>query len=158
MAIQYSRPMPTPPRGPKKAYDVEQGRLIRKAREALDLTQEQLAQKVGIKQPSIAFIENGRRGASRETLSLIAKALGLSLDELEPRGAPMSPRGRGADLPPGLEHFLSAYSEREKITAHERWQLEGVRFRAEPWVTYDDEFWLEQLRFWRQFYSKRNRP
>jgi DNA-binding XRE family transcriptional regulator len=55
---------------------------IRVWREHRGLTQKQLAQAAGISTPYLSQIESGKRRGSAEVLAGIAKALGLSLDEI----------------------------------------------------------------------------
>lgn len=56
------------------------GKRIRKARRALDLTQEQLAEAVGVSTSFIGHIERGTRVPSIQTLFAICRALDCSLD------------------------------------------------------------------------------
>ncbi len=58
------------------------GKRIRKERKAQHLTQEALAEKVGISLSFLGHIERGSRKASIETLVGIANTLGVSLDGL----------------------------------------------------------------------------
>ncbi len=58
------------------------GRRIKSARRALNLTQEELAGRVGISLSFLGHIERGSRKASMETLVKLANALGESLDQL----------------------------------------------------------------------------
>ena len=51
-------------------------------REYRGLTQQQLADKVKISKPYLSQIETGKRTGTTEILSLIAKALDVSLDEV----------------------------------------------------------------------------
>lgn len=51
-------------------------------REYRGLTQQQLAGKVKISKPYLSQIETGKRTGTTEILSAIAKALGISLDEV----------------------------------------------------------------------------
>lgn len=51
-------------------------------REYRGLTQQQLAAAVGISKPYLSQIETGKRKGTTEILSAIAKALGVSLDEV----------------------------------------------------------------------------
>jgi DNA-binding XRE family transcriptional regulator len=55
---------------------------IRVWREHRRLTQQQLAEAVGISVPYLSQIESGKRKGTVEVLSAIAKALGLSLDDV----------------------------------------------------------------------------
>jgi DNA-binding XRE family transcriptional regulator len=54
-------------------------RLLIKARNDAGISQQQLAEASGIKQPNISAIEKGTRAPSIETLSKIAKGLGKRL-------------------------------------------------------------------------------
>jgi DNA-binding XRE family transcriptional regulator len=55
---------------------------VRVWREHRRLTQRQLAEAVGISVPYLSQIESGKRKGTVEVLSAIAKALGLSLDDV----------------------------------------------------------------------------
>jgi DNA-binding XRE family transcriptional regulator len=55
---------------------------VRVWREYRGLTQQQLAQTAGISVPYLSQIESGKRRGSAEVLVAIAKALGLSLDDI----------------------------------------------------------------------------
>jgi transcriptional regulator with XRE-family HTH domain len=50
--------------------------LLRDLREMLDLTQGEMAQKIGVKQPAISKLESGERRLTFETFSKIITALG----------------------------------------------------------------------------------
>jgi transcriptional regulator with XRE-family HTH domain len=50
--------------------------ILRSLREQLNLRQEELAERTGIKQPTISKLENGDRRLTLETLSNIIAALG----------------------------------------------------------------------------------
>jgi transcriptional regulator with XRE-family HTH domain len=58
------------------------GSNVRKAREAKDFTQEQLAEKADLDQTYISGIERGLRNPSIVSVVRIAKALGSSVAEL----------------------------------------------------------------------------
>ena len=51
-------------------------------REFRDLTQQQLAEAVGISKPYLSQIETGKRRGTTEVITTIAKALDVSVDEL----------------------------------------------------------------------------
>jgi len=55
---------------------------IRKCREKLGLTQQELANKVGLSQETISQYENGTRTPNVNVAKKIAKALGESLDDI----------------------------------------------------------------------------
>jgi DNA-binding XRE family transcriptional regulator len=60
------------------------GEKIRELRKGANLTQEQLAENSGIPQSHISRIESGRHSPSHKTLTRIAKALGVSVGDLDP--------------------------------------------------------------------------
>ncbi len=49
---------------------------LRTLRERLNITQAEMAQRIGVKQPSISKLENGDRRLTLETLSEVVTALG----------------------------------------------------------------------------------
>lgn len=55
---------------------------LREMRKSRGMTQTQLANAVGIKQPSLSSLENGVTEPALKTLIKLAKALECSLDEL----------------------------------------------------------------------------
>lgn len=69
-------------RGTEK--NVALGNRIKRMREKADLSQEQLAGKVGLTQTTISLIETGKRGISIGTLQKIASALGTKTKDLIP--------------------------------------------------------------------------
>lgn len=58
------------------------GRKLRKIRRDRDLTQEQLAEAIGVTLDFISRMERGQDAASFETLDKLAKALGVPVSEL----------------------------------------------------------------------------
>ncbi len=58
------------------------GKRIQKRRKEVGLTQEELAEKVGISRAYMGYVEQGRNAPSLEVLEKIAKLLKLSLKEL----------------------------------------------------------------------------
>jgi DNA-binding XRE family transcriptional regulator len=63
------------PKGKPQALFLEIGRTIRNARVRMSLSQTDLALKVGMKQPDISMIEEGKKNMTLETLSGLCKAL-----------------------------------------------------------------------------------
>ena len=57
---------------------------IRVWREHRGLTQQQVADLAGISKPYLSQLESGRRSGSIDVLSALARALGLSIDDLIP--------------------------------------------------------------------------
>ncbi len=69
----------------EKDYIVDKvlfGYKVKKRRNELKLTQEELAEKVDVSRTSIVQIENGNQGASLVTVYSLAKALDMSMDYL----------------------------------------------------------------------------
>jgi transcriptional regulator with XRE-family HTH domain len=58
------------------------GQVIKQQRAAYDLTQRELAAKLGVKASHIAYLENGRRKPSLALLTRIANTLGLDEQQL----------------------------------------------------------------------------
>lgn len=56
------------------------GRKIQRKRNEIGLTQEELADKVGISRAYMGYIEQGRNAPSLEILSKIARILKISID------------------------------------------------------------------------------
>lgn len=71
----------------------ELGRSIRQAREAVGLTQEELAQRVDLSRASVANIERGNQGVALHKFLELSQALGIDPMRLLPRL-----EGRGARL------------------------------------------------------------
>ena len=75
-------------------YRRELGERIRRLREARELTQEDLADLVGVRSKTISRWENGRNEALRDNARTLAKALGVSEETI--LGTPPAPFGLGA--------------------------------------------------------------
>lgn len=62
------------------------GNPIKVWREFRELSQQQLAETVGISKPYLSQIETGKRHGTTEVITAIAKALNISMDELVRQG------------------------------------------------------------------------
>jgi len=62
---------------------VEIGKIIKKTRIQKGWTQKDLAERLGLKQPNISLIEKGKVNLTLETLTKIAKVLGIDKIELK---------------------------------------------------------------------------
>jgi transcriptional regulator with XRE-family HTH domain len=51
-------------------------KILRQLREMLDLTQDEMAKKIGVKQPAVSKLESGERRLTFETFSKVITALG----------------------------------------------------------------------------------
>ncbi|MFN3402203.1 MAG: helix-turn-helix domain-containing protein [Ferrovibrio sp.] len=76
------------------AFFVQLGSRIAERRKAQDLTQAQLGDLIGVTQQQIASFEIGRRRMPISTLPALARALGVSIEELigeQPKAAKRGP-------------------------------------------------------------------
>ncbi len=64
----------------KPQFLIDMGARIVKRRKELGITQEQLAEKIGVSIQSISCIENGRKSIKPENLSKICETLDISAD------------------------------------------------------------------------------
>ncbi|WP_218036900.1 helix-turn-helix domain-containing protein [Streptomyces hyaluromycini] len=74
--------MPTAPPDPLFPRRRAIGEQIRVAREAAELSQEEVANRIGIDRPSIVLIEAGTRNATINTLLRISDVVGVPLAQL----------------------------------------------------------------------------
>jgi ribosome-binding protein aMBF1 (putative translation factor) len=86
-APSRSRPMPLADQpmkpGLKKRAD-QVGGAIRGLRERAGLNQSELAEKAGLTQSHVSRLENAGHSATHMTLEKIAKALGVTVGDLDP--------------------------------------------------------------------------
>jgi len=78
-----------------EAFFVGLGTHIAKLRKELDMTQEDLAREVGIRQQVIASYETGRHRIPLPVLLKVAGALHVTVEELVPATEASKPRKRG---------------------------------------------------------------
>lgn len=101
-------------------FDVkETGKYIRQYRKIAGLTQEELAQKVGISTMSIRRYENGERMAARETIETIAQV--LDVDPYSLYSFDQATAALEDDINDGIKHKARVIEIMDKITP------EGVR-------------------------------
>jgi len=93
---------------------MELGARIRKLRKAQGLTQEELADRLGVTQALIASYETARRAIPLRKLCALAEALGVSLEELI---GDSTPRRRKSGPPSKIEQKLA---EIEKLPRSEQ--------------------------------------
>ncbi len=82
----------------------ELGKKIQQLRKQKKLTQEKLAEKVGIDSKSISKIENGNNYPTPETLTSIAQALNCDIYELFIFNKPLDFEKMKAEIIKGLEN------------------------------------------------------
>jgi transcriptional regulator with XRE-family HTH domain len=78
----------------ERTFFARLGERVAQLRKARNITQVQLAESLGVSQQTIQAYEVGRRRVPVSTLRMLAKTLGVSLDELMAEGA-HAPRKRG---------------------------------------------------------------
>ena len=66
----------------KKPLNIAIGRRIQQSREQAGLTQEELAERIGVSTSFVGHVERGTRKASLETLVALSNALGVGVDYL----------------------------------------------------------------------------
>lgn len=102
---------------------------IKDIRKALDMTQTEFAQRIGIKQNSLANIEIGRRNASNQVVTSICREFGVNLDYLLHGTGPMfAPKEATAldridQLLGGGNEFVKAVFVELADLSDEEWQM-----------------------------------
>lgn len=90
------------------------GKAIRLVREAKGMRASQLAQRVGISNPFLSLIEQGRRQPSLDVVDRLARALGVPTESLillaKPRDSRLTSTHRGAN---GLVQAVRRLAEAE---------------------------------------------
>jgi transcriptional regulator with XRE-family HTH domain len=84
------------------ALYAEVGRRLRQARVTQGLSQERLAQQLGISRASVVNIEAGRQRAPLHLLWQVSEALGTDLSLLVPRREELSPTAKETTLDPAM--------------------------------------------------------
>lgn len=64
--------------------DISIGKKIRALRHKAELTQERLAEKIGVSTTHVGLVETGKRRMSLKTLQKVAKVLGVKTKDLIP--------------------------------------------------------------------------
>ncbi len=102
---------------------------IKDIRKALDMTQTEFAQRIGIKQNSLANIEIGRRNASNQVVTSICREFGVNLDYLLHGAGPMfAPKEATAldridQILTGGNEFVKAVFVELADLSDEEWQM-----------------------------------
>ena len=125
-----------------KTGDIELGRKIATRRDELGMSRKQLAEATSLSYPYIAQIETGYRLPSTKHQVILAKVLGMSLDELfgtedelpnAPTRRPASARRRRPSIEEAIEH---AAQEIEALPASVRLEaLSRIQLRIMQSVT-----------------------
>lgn len=68
-----------------RLFRIALGTLVAKLREKHEMNQADLAEKLGVSQPTVAKIERGSNGVPAEKYNRLAQILGLTLDKLHTR-------------------------------------------------------------------------
>lgn len=97
-------------------FFVSLGSQIASFRRELDLTQDQLAQMIGIKQQALASYESGRRKIPLPTLLDLAKVLHVTMEDLLPTNTQItSRRGPVPRVLLQLERIKALSEDKQKI-------------------------------------------
>jgi len=80
--VQKYKPEKSGPKGKPPATFLKIGKAIKTARIGIGLSQNELALKVGMKQPDICSIENGKKNITLETLISLCKVLEIKNIEI----------------------------------------------------------------------------
>jgi transcriptional regulator with XRE-family HTH domain len=111
------------------------GELLKTRREALGLTQRELARKIGVEASHIAFIESGRRKPSLKLVARIADTLGVDRQELlvlahpEAKALLAEPQFKASRKPaPSWQRFIKDHAllARYHVTKRELQALEEL--------------------------------
>ncbi len=68
----------------KGGFVIAFGKMVRERREALELSQEELASRAGLHRTAITMIERAKRSSTLETIEKLAQALQVQPSELIP--------------------------------------------------------------------------
>ena len=94
------------------------GARIAQARKDQDMTQVQLAERLGIAQQTLAHYEVGRARIAADLLPVLAEALELSLDEMligEPAARPAGKRGPASQLQKQIDAISQLPKAKQKF-------------------------------------------
>lgn len=78
----------------KAAFNVRLGQRIAALRKLAGMSQEQLSEKAGLQRTHVSRIEAGRYDVTAFTVQLIAEALGMTVDIIDPSLANLAPLKR----------------------------------------------------------------
>lgn len=83
------------------------GEVVRSLREQKQLSRKELAERVGVSQHAIRYIERGERAPSMESINLIGEALGVPAGALALLGSRFEGRSvRGANLLDSVQNAI----------------------------------------------------
>jgi transcriptional regulator with XRE-family HTH domain len=93
------------------------GTRIAQRRKAQELTQAELGELVGVTQQQIASFETGRRRMPISTLPLLAKALGVSIEDLIGEAPKPGKRGPAPKLQQQLEQLQALPRAKQRLVS-----------------------------------------
>lgn len=134
--------MPMPDRKGADPIDIARGRRVKEAREALDLTQKELAAKVPCDSITISRIELGKQAVTPRMLKLLAVALRRSQEWIW--GGSEGVEDDAERDPYPLRRELRSLSAWRQAAPEVRRYLLDVRVYAKDLETIDE--WLSELR------------
>lgn len=112
----------------KRAFFVELGNRIARLRKDSHITQVQLAETLGVSQPTMNAYELGQRRVPVSALPVLAKALGVGLEELlGESGAATRKRGPAPKLQQQVERLARLPKAQQRVVMQ---MLEGVLAQA----------------------------
>lgn len=98
-----------------KAFYVALGQRIAERRKALGLTQQQLAETLGIAQQTLAHYEVGRLRVAAALLPVVSQAIGLSIEELLGTASRHSKRGPAPRLQAQMERISALPRNQQRM-------------------------------------------
>ena len=107
--------LPVPMTPDETVFFRELGQRIAQHRKAQDLTQTELGDLVGVTQQQIASFEIGRRRMPISTLPVIAKALGVRIEDLVSDQAKPAKRGPAPKLQQQVERIAALPRARQQF-------------------------------------------
>ncbi len=123
------------------------GERIKKRRQELGWTQDQLARKAGISKSFLSDLENGKRSVSANNLLDIARALGVSLDLLM-TGAASQDQQTEVPIPASLARFAAE----EGLSFRQTLMLLEMQQQIVAHRSAKKKDWLESVD-WRKFHE-----
>jgi len=98
-----------------KKFYAQLGQRIAERRKVLGLTQQQLAESLGVAQQTLAHYEVGRLRVAAALLPQFSKTLGLSLDELLGEATKIGKRGPAPKLQAQIERIGSLPRSKQRM-------------------------------------------
>lgn len=119
---------------------------LKRIRKEKGFSQKEIAQKLGVSQPSYAQYENNKRNPKREQIQRFANALGVSVEEIDPDLENLSKDLARKEIQRQIKEIndsteLSADEKEQKIT-----ELQNIHFSIGKDLHQNEEKQLKELR------------